>query len=97
MVGAAEEGNFFGDEFPGGCHSEVTVVVGWVVAQLVLVTVGCLRVFVPIEGFVYGFFRWDGEVAYVGKGVGGTPFGVTVLTEEVALDLDEEVVLGLIG
>ena len=65
LVGAAEEGNFFGDEFPGGCHGEVTVV-GWVVAQLVLVTDNCLRVFVPTEGFVYGFFPWEGEVADVG-------------------------------
>ena len=59
-----EEGNFFGDEFSGGCHGEVTVV-GWVVAQLGLVADNCLRVFVPTEGFVYGFFPWEGEVADV--------------------------------
>ena len=93
LVGAAEEGDFFGDEFPGGCLGEVTVV-GWVISQLVLVTVNCLRVFVPTEGFVYGFLPWGGEFADVGKGVGGAPF---VLTEEVTLDLEEEVVLCLIG
>ena len=71
--------------------------VGWVVAQLVLVAVDCLRVLVTTEGFVYGFFPWKGEVADVGKGVEGASFGVSVLTEEVALDLEEEVVLGLIG
>ena len=65
LVGAAEEGDFFGDEFPGGCHGEVTVV-GWVVAQLVLVTADCLRVLVPTEGFVYGFFPYESEVADVG-------------------------------
>ena len=65
LVGAAEEGGFFGDEFPGGCHGEVTVV-GWIVTQLVLVTDNCLRVFVSTEGFVYGFFPWEGEVADVG-------------------------------
>ena len=68
LVDAAEEGNFFGDEFPGGCHCEVTVV-GWVVAQLVLVAVDCLRVLVTTEGFVYSFFPWEGEVVDVEKGM----------------------------
>ena len=65
LVRAAEEGDFFGDKFPGGCQGEVTVV-GWIVMQLVLVTGNCLWVFVPTEGFVYGFFLWEGEVADVG-------------------------------
>ena len=65
LVGAAEEDDFFGDEFPSGCQGEVTVV-GWIVTQLVLVTDNCLQVFVPTEGFVYGFFPWEGEVADVG-------------------------------
>ena len=33
LVGAAEEGDFVGDEFPGGSQGEVAVV-GWVVSQL---------------------------------------------------------------
>ena len=65
LVGAAEEGDFFGDEFPGGSQGEVAVV-GWVVTQLVLVAVNCLWVFVPTKGFVYGLFPWEGEVADVG-------------------------------
>ena len=65
VVGAEEEGDFFGDEFPGGSQGEVAVV-GWVVSQLVLVADNCLRVFVPTEGFVYGLFPWEGEVADVG-------------------------------
>ena len=62
LVGAAKEGNLFGDEFPGGCRCEVTVV-GWVVSQLGLVAVDCLRILVTAEGFVYSFFPWEGEVA----------------------------------
>ena len=96
LVGASKEGDLFGNEFPGGCRCEVTVV-GWVVAQLGLVAVDCLRVLVPAEGFVYGFFPWEGEVVDVGEGVGGAPFGVSVLAKEMALDLEEEVVLGLVG
>ena len=65
LDGAAAESDFFVDEFPGGCQGEVTVV-GRVVTQLGLATVNCLRVFVPTEGFVYGFFPWVGEVADVG-------------------------------
>ena len=65
LVGAAEEGDFFGDEFSEGSGGEVAVV-GWVVAQLVLVAGYCLRVFVSTEGFVYGLFPGKGEVADVG-------------------------------
>ena len=96
LVGAAEEGDLFGDEFPGGCRCEVTVV-GWVVAQLGLVAVDCLRVLVTTEGFVYSFFPWEGEVADVWYGVGCAPFGVSMLSVEMSLDFDEEVVLGLVS
>ena len=96
LVGASKEGDLFGNEFPGGCRCEVTVV-GWVVAQLGLVAVDCLRVLVTAEGFVYSLFPWEGEVADVGEGMGGAPFGVSVLAKEMALDLEEEVVLGLVG
>ena len=68
LIGATEECNFFGDEFPGGSGGEVAVV-GRVVAELLLVSVYCLRVFVSTEGFVYCLFPWEGEVAYVGEGV----------------------------
>ena len=79
LVGAAEECDLFGDEFPGVCHCKVTVV-GWVVAQLGLVAVDCLRILVTAEGFVYSFFPWEGEVADVGEDMGGAPFGVSVLS-----------------
>ena len=96
MVGAAKEGNLFGDELPGGCRGEVPVV-GWIVAQLGLVSANCLRILVTAEGFVYGFFPWEGKIADVGDDMGGAPFGVSVLAKEMALDLEEEVVMGLVG
>ena len=65
LVEVAEEGNRFSNEFPGGSRGEVAVV-GWVVAQLVLVADNCLWVLVPTEGFVYGLFPGEGEVADVG-------------------------------
>ena len=40
LVGAAKEGDFFGNELSGGSVGEVAVV-GWVVSQLVLVAVNC--------------------------------------------------------
>ena len=65
LVGAAEKGNFFGDELSGGSQGEVTVV-GWVIAQLRLIAADCFGVFISTEGFVYGFFPYEGEVADVG-------------------------------
>ena len=65
LVGAAEKGNFFGDELSGGSHGEVTVV-GWVIAQLRLVADDRVGVFITTEGFVYGFFPYESEVADVG-------------------------------
>ena len=53
LVGAAEEGDFLGNEFPCGGGCEVAVV-GWALAQLGLVADHCLRVFVSTEGFVNG-------------------------------------------
>ena len=44
LVGAAEEGDFVGDEFSGGSRGEVAVV-GRAIAQLGLVAGNCLRVF----------------------------------------------------
>ena len=44
-----------------------------------------------------GLFPWESEIADVGKGVGCAPFGVSMLSEEVSLDFEEEVVLGLVG
>ena len=90
LVGAAEEGDFLGNEFPCGGGCEVAVV-GWVVTQLVLVVVNCLRV------FVYGLFRGEGEVADVWYCVGCAPFGVSMLSVEMSLDFEEEVVLGLVS
>ena len=65
LVGAAEKGNFFGDELSCGSRGEVTVV-GWVIAQLGLVADDRFGVFVSTEGFVYGFFPYESEVADVG-------------------------------
>ena len=65
LVGAAEKDNFFGDELSCGSRGEVTVV-GWVMAQLGLVADDRFGVFVSTEGFVYGFFPYEGEVADVG-------------------------------
>ena len=65
LVRAAEKGNFFGDELSGGSRGEVTVV-GWVIAQLGLVADDRFGVFVSTEGFVYGFFPYESEVADVG-------------------------------
>ena len=96
LVGAAEEGNFLGNEFPCGGGCEVAVV-GWAVEQLGLVADYCLRVFASTESFVDGFFPWESEVSDVGYGVGCAPFGVSMLSEEVSLNFEEEVVLGLVG
>ena len=65
LVGVAEKGDFFGDELSCGSRGEVTVV-GWVIAQLRLVVDDRVGVFVSTEGFVYGFFPYEGEVADVG-------------------------------
>ena len=65
LVGAAEKGNFLGDELSGGSQGEVTVV-GWVIALLGLVADDRVGVFVSTEGFVYGFFPYESEVADVG-------------------------------
>ena len=64
LVGVAKEGVFFGDELSGGGGCEVEVI-GRVVSKLVLVSDNCLRVFVSAEGFVYGLFPGEGEVADV--------------------------------
>ena len=79
LVGATEESNFFGNEFSGGSGGEVAVV-GRVVAELLLVSGYCLRVFVSTEGFVYCLFPGEGEVTYVGEGVGWAPFGISMLS-----------------
>ena len=78
----------------GGCE---VAVVGWAVAQLGLVADHCLRVFVSTEGFVDGLFPWESEVANVGYGVGCAPFGVSMLSVEMSLDFEKEVVLGLVS
>ena len=65
LVGAAKEGDFFGDELSGGSRCEVAIV-GWIVSQLILVADNCLRVFVSAEGFVYGLFPGECEVADFG-------------------------------
>ena len=96
LVGAAEEGEFLGNERPCGGGCEVAVV-GWAVAQLGLVADHCLWVFVSTESFVDGLFPWEGEVADVGYGVGCAPFGVSMLSVEMSLDFEEEVVLGLVS
>ena len=55
LVGAAEKGDFLGNEFTCGGGCEVAVI-GWAVAQLCLVADHCLWVFVSTEGFVDGLF-----------------------------------------
>ena len=87
MVGAAEEGDFLGNEFPCGGGCEVAVV-GLAVAQLGLVADHCLRVPVSPEGFVDGLFPWESEVADVGYGVGCAPFGVSMMSVEMSLDFE---------
>ena len=96
LVGAAEEGDFLGNEFPCGGGCEV-VVIGWAVAQLGLVADHCLWVVVSTKSFVDGLFPWEGEVADVWYGVGCAPFGVSMLSVEMSLDFEEEVVLGLVS
>ena len=53
----------------------------------------CLWVFV----FVDGLFPWEGEVADVWYGVRCAPLGVFMLSVEMSLDFEEEVILGLVS
>ena len=44
-----------------------------------------------------GLFPWEGEVADVWYGVRCAPLGVAMLAKEMSLDLEEEVILGLVS
>ena len=44
-----------------------------------------------------GLFPWEGEVADVWYGVRCAPLGVSMLSVEMPLDFEEEVILGLVS